>query len=329
VARALAGFWRASPLPVSLGEELVNLLCAGGAGGLVWWRVADSSPAESALWTPLQDEHRKNGFSRLFQDHDLPSLAQQLRAAGVEFLWGKGGVAARLYPGAGLRPCGDIDLYVSPAQFETAMRVKDAWEGRTDIDLHKGASDLSDLGFSTLRGRAQTLEVGGEVLYAFSREDHLRLLCLHALRHGVVRPIQLCDIALILATQPDLDWSRVLSGSARRTEWVRAALWLAHRLLGAPRVAAAREAPGWVLGSVLALWGSVFIPRTPLPSPFREPRTFWGLLPDHWPGPVESAVGLGASFSHPPLALSVAEFLRRSFAFGGRLLGPGRVAGPT
>src|SRR5205814_891640 len=65
-------------------------------------------------------------------------------------------------------------------------------------------------------------------------EDHLRLLCLHMLVHGVCRPLWLCDIGAALESRPaEFDWRWFLSGDPRRTRWALCALGLAHELLGA------------------------------------------------------------------------------------------------
>jgi hypothetical protein len=82
-------------------------------------------------------------------------------------------------------------------------------------------------------------------------EDHVRALCLHFLRHGAVRPMRLCDIAVLIESDEGdnegplrfsrkalgrdrpSDWERVLAGTAREREQVAVTLRLAEALLGA------------------------------------------------------------------------------------------------
>ena len=66
-------------------------------------------------------------------------------------------------------------------------------------------------------------------------------------RHGMARPLWLCDIGVCLASLPaDFDWDYCLWGRKHHTAWVIAVLGLADTLLGCRcEITPARPAHGW------------------------------------------------------------------------------------
>ena len=100
-------------------------------------------------------------------------------------------------------------------------------------------------------------------------EDHLRLLCLHLLRHGASRPLWLCGCwgsARVDGTRADFDWEYFLSGNRRRTDYVACTLLLAHRLLGArldgtPVKGRAEQLPSWLVPTRPASVGNMALAR--------------------------------------------------------------------
>jgi hypothetical protein len=46
------------------------------------------------------------------------------------------------------------------------------------------------------------VELNGAKIRILGAEDHLRLLCLHLLKHGAWRPLWLCDVAAALESRP-------------------------------------------------------------------------------------------------------------------------------
>ena len=89
----------------------------------------------------------------------------------------------------------------------------------------------------------------------------MRILAVHALRHGMVRPLWLVDLAVATECRSaDFDWRRCLGPDRRRGEWVVAAITLAHQLLGAdvtgsPIPAGTPRIPSWLSSAVLRAWG--------------------------------------------------------------------------
>ncbi len=123
------------------------------------------------------------------------------------------------------------------------------------------------------------------------------------------------------ALPADFDWEDFFRGSNARTDWTLTALDLASELLGASRAAIPEEhrirrRPRWLVGTVLAEWGSGRVPhgvRAPLVLALRRPHALVRGLRLRWPNAVEATVGLGRTFGAlPPLTLQLAECARRA-----------------
>lgn len=328
IASILSGAWR-EPVEGWTGDDdalagVVPHLLHGGVAALAWRRVCGSKHAASALAGPLQQAYRLQVLRAAVHDGEVRRSFEVLRTAGVEATLGKGWAAARLYPDAALRPYGDVDLYVRPDRYAEARA---AVAGATDcpIDLHRGFAELDDRTPDAIDQRSVLAEANGLPVRLFGSEDHLRLLCLHALRHGLLRPLWLCDVAAAVEGRPPtFDWDRLLWGDATRTRWVVGAIGLAHRVLGArldgtPVAEQARLIPRWLVPSVLAEWGSTRPSqgaRQPIAGALRHPRKLLRALVTRWPNAIEATVGVGGSLSAwPRLPYQVAECARRSARF--------------
>jgi putative nucleotidyltransferase-like protein len=285
--------------------------------GLAWWRLREAAP-ENAL-RPLHDAARYQALQAALLEAQLEQAFAVLRAAGVEPILGKGWAAARLYPAPGLRPCGDIDLYLPAPQ--TAMArgaLIAAKSGPLGVDLHEGFAEIDDRPAADLYRRSRTVRLGSTDVRVFGPEDHLRLLVLHMLRHGGWRPLWLCDVAAAVESEA-VDGEALLSGDGRRTDWLACGLVLARELLGAsldglPGRVRERRLPRWLGPTVLGQWGNdSFQPqgrRTPMADvPVRQ----WAAaLRQRWPNGVEATVGLHGPFNGwPRLPFQLAECARR------------------
>ena len=203
----------------------------------------------------------------------------------------------------------------------TALMRADAPRG--PVDLHEGFSDLDDRSPEELFARSRRVRLGDEEVPLLGPQDHLRLLCLHMLRHGAARPLWLCDVAVALECRgPDeFDWDGLLSGDRRRTEYVLVALSLARKLLGArledtPVEDRTRDLPRWLIPTVLRQWGAGFRPREPVATYLRHPKGVLRELLRHWPNPIEATVGVGGPFNERPrLPFQIAYYLVRTGRF--------------
>lgn len=313
LAEVLAGSWRASPPEPKLsGEELAwisPLLVGSGAAALVWWKVRGSALRDCAAAQALRQSYYRQTLQAALQEWEVGHVFVLLRSAGVEPVLLKGWAAAGLYPERGLRPVGDIDLCVRPEQYEAARAV--LWgEGRkgtalTDLN-HKEFTLLGDGGWDGLYLRSRMLPLNESSIRVLGREDQLRFLCLHLLKHSAYRPVWLCDVAAALESAPaDFDWSVALGAGPLKSNWVACAIDLARRLLGArcknlsEEVTAVR-APSWLVAEVLRQWErpatADHLPREPMATSLRHPSRVLPALKGRWPDSIRAVVGLKQPF---------------------------------
>lgn len=322
VARALSGAWHAdaAPMPLSAAElgRVAPTLLGTGAGALAWWRLRSSALEQTALAGELRQAYRLHTLQAAVHGQHREHLAGLLDRAGIAFLLCKGWSIARLYPEEGLRPYGDLDVCVAPADLtrtqELLTRQSDpSW----NVDLHDRVSELRD---RDAWAKARPISAG---MHVMCPEDQLRHLTLHFVRHGGWRPLWLCDVAVALeAAGPGFDWDYFLWGERRCTDWALGVVGLAQQLLGArvpPVVQARLPAPAWLPRTVLREWGAA----RPGDSHTRDDLpigTCWWrpwLLPQalrrRWPNALEAAWKCGRSPHGWQLGSALHYWLGRAF----------------
>jgi hypothetical protein len=134
-------------------------------------------------------------------------------------------------------------------------------------------------------------------------EDHLRILCLHLLKHWAGRPLWLCDVAAALESRPShFDWDRCLGKDQRRANWILCTIKLAHQLLGA-RLGNIplrdQNVPAWLIPSVMEQWNAPSAPNLPLAlgqirKHLLEPTKLLKDLHKRWPNPIQATMDAGA-----------------------------------
>jgi hypothetical protein len=174
VAGLLAGAWRVSDeaanrnLDLSEAEltDIVPLLCESGAGALAWWQIRNTRLANTAPGHALQEVYRRFRLSALIHEREIAYVLSLLRAQGIEPVLVKGWAIARLYPNAGLRPYGDIDLCIRPDQFGKACRVLKCLEDIKGhyVDLHCGFARIGQT-------RSQDAEVRRSRKFRINHDD--------------------------------------------------------------------------------------------------------------------------------------------------------------
>ncbi len=337
-AAILAGAWRPKPPPLREGpialEALVPLLIDTGGAGLAWWRLRDSGVATTPACHDLLQCYRLYTLHAALQEQRLQELVPSLRAAGVEPLLVKGWSLARLYPVAGLRPTGDVDLCVAPDHLPQAIAALTRLDGAYGwVDLHRGLGDLPDRTWDQAYARSRLIPLGEVAVRILGAEDQLRQVCLHLLRHGAYRPLWLCDVAVLLESLPrDFDWDYCLHGARRRTAWALAVLGLACRLLGArtdcPAVLHSAGRPTWLDAAVLHQWGlgAGSIHYTATATFLDRPGGLWRALCDRWLNLnwVETVfnTGLPPLSALPPSVIRPLAFVARGLRYAASLVVP-------
>jgi hypothetical protein len=324
VAAILAGAWRRSPPPLRMTpatlETIVPLLAGSGAGGLSWHRWRTSTTGTTATARELRQHYRLQTLQAVGREEAIRELVPRLRGAGVEPLLIKGWSSACLYPEPGLRPSGDVDLCVADDRLAAAMAALSGPPLPCAVDLHRNVPDLHDRAWDGLFRRSLPAMLGDVVVRVLGPEDQLRLLCLHLARHGMARPLWLCDIGVCLESLPaDFDWDYCLWGEKHLLRWIACALGLAHRLLDGPGDVGPvnGDVPPWVERAVLWCWGAG--PGRSLRHYLRHPGEvlrrlrYHGISPNHGSMPIKAALQLrlGPNRCLPLVLLQLAAFVRR------------------
>ncbi len=264
VAAALESSWRPNTAPCELSKEALDeiapILLRSGAAGLVWRRLGPN--AQSQTQEEFFQAYKRQTLQSAVHEDDVAQVFRLLQAAHLDAMVVKGWAIARSYPDCGLRHYSDLDLCVRAKDYQRASEVlnevaEDVW-----IDLHKGTATLDSAAEDELFERSVIAPLDGVPVRVPCLEDHLRILCLHLLRHGASRPLWLCDVALALESRAaNFNWDIFFGNDKRQSDWLECVLGLAHHLLGArldgtPVVKRANTLPGWLPRSVLRRWGS-------------------------------------------------------------------------
>jgi len=343
IAKALAGSWRSSvgPPQISSAElsQVAQLLIQAGAGALVWRRIRDFALGRSKVGAELQVAYRLHRLEAGVHQKKISMILARLRAAGIDPVLVKGWAAARLYPEAGLRHYVDVDLCVGGDEYSRARQVlAHLGDDGLYVDLHKELDHLDVMDWDEFFSRSLLLTVDDTEIRVPCAEDHLRILCIHWLRHGAWKPAGLCDVAAALESRPvEFDWQRCLGADPVRAGWVACTIGLAHDLLGAEvsgkregesgklRLTSCpspltRELPRWLVPAVLRQWGRSLSPnyREPaLPALFSQLtnwKEFAGEFFSRLDQPVRATVALRGRFNNlPRWPYQLGEVLLHSF----------------
>jgi len=330
VAQAVLGSWREKPpqwtLTAAQLDEIRPIVMAAGSAGLIWRKLRATDIANWAPAVELQNSVRMQILHHAVHEKEIAEAFSMLRSIGVEPILGKGWAIARLYPERGMRPYGDIDLCIHPDHFEKARRLIESPEGpKAPLDTQRRFKRL-DRTYQDLHLRSKLVRMGKIDVRIMGLEDHLRFLCIHMLRHGLWKPIWLCDVALLMESAPgDFDWQRCLSGNELQSHWVLCSLSIAKELLSArmpSTLNSAARVPDWALKAILEQWGTAdhYMRANPLRDYRHNLRKIPRALRLRWPNPIQATIAMNGGFnSYPRLPLQLAESGRRAFAFFGAL----------
>lgn len=316
IARFVNRAWRVFPDPLVFSTEevarIAPLLVVNGTAALVCRRIRSSAAGLGPL-LDLENAYRHHAITAALHAHNLQDIFTRARAAGVEPVLFKGWALARLYPDDGLRPYGDIDLWVRPADLGTLHRALPTnLERSYCVECHTSFYSQYERSFADVLSRSKLVPLDGFQVRLPCDEDHLRFICLHFLYHGGWRPLWLCDVALMVESRSqDFDWDRCLAGRKRYADWIACVIGLAHQLLGAdisgtPVAKRAGSLPRWLPNVVLRQWEKGFGMSQAenlsfsLPRRLFSPKQLLQALQEHWRNPIQASVEMNAKFNDTP-----------------------------
>ncbi len=308
------------PLPIDRFESVLQSIVSTGAAPLVWYRLRKNNAQETGKLGRLADAARMQRLRSRMIERETAGTFRCLRAAGIEPILAKGWAVARLYPEPGLRPFGDIDIWVRPSEYEAARNILYANAPELPVDLHRDFRDLSGRTFEAVFADSAEVLLEDVPIRVFSHEDHIRLLSLHMLHHGLWRPLWLCDLALMIEkVSVSVAW-RSLIGTDVKGEWISACILLASEILGArlgeaPEIVRAKRLPAWLVPAVIEEWGRpIHYMQTELD--IRHPRGTAEAILLRWPNPIQATFNLNRRpAGGPRFAFQAGECIRRTLLF--------------
>jgi hypothetical protein len=274
----------------------------------------------------------------------IEQLLSRVSFSDADLILVKGWAHARLFPEPGLRPNGDVDLFVLPGSYERVLPVFKATppvdpQEVVPVDLQTTWVDLPDRTWGQIYAHSRVVPLRSAKIRILGPEDDLRLSCLHLLRHAVEQPpsgnlFWLCDVSVILENLPDdFDWDYCLAGRRAHSRWILALSRLANEVLGAnldrcPVGRLPESVPSWMVNTFLRVWGHLLRDVHPRPYPLpvamaiRDIRDMPRALTERWPSPLQSIYRLSWPISGVPGRLAqVADYTARAISWAPRQLG--------
>ena len=320
IADILLGSWRPATVPRIVSrdqlDQIVSILLSTGLASIALRQIENVESLPRNLIEDLEQACRHHMLKAAVHDLEITDIFNRANAVNIEPILFKGWALARLYPDAGLRPYGDIDLWVRPDELDRLYRALPSGNDHVYcVEPHISFYPQFERSFDEVMNKSRFIPLNDVKVRVPCDEDHLRFICLHFLFHGGWRPLWLCDVALMVeSTGPGFDWDRCLRGSRKYADWIACVIGLAHRLLGAqvdgtPVAKRAKSLPGWLTEAVLTQWakgpGMSFAETLSFSLPRRllKPTALARSLREHWRNPIQASVEMNASFSDTPRGL--------------------------
>ena len=244
----------------------------------------------------------------------------------------KGWAVARFYGENANRVYTDIDLVISPDQFDDANRVWREWKRPgAPIDLHCSLRNLDRIPWDTAFKRSQIVDLNGTPIRVLADEDNIRVTAAHWLMDGGVNREKLLDIYyLVKNRRNDLDWPMVLeAGTPERRGWVIAAIATARDyaqldVSGLPEEIRTFQLPEWYKKTLEREWRLGPYPRLYLYLAIKNPKTLFAQLRRRFPpNPIAAVVDAeGRMDARSPLNYQFRSFFKKIPPF---LKGTGRM----
>jgi len=311
IASVLAGAWRSVPPPLELTAEQLSTICSlllgSRAGALAWWKAQQSTLSAQADVEKLRGAYHVYSVEHTVHQQTLRKIFELLNAENIRPILYKGWAVAQYYPQPALRPYLDFDLIVPPQQEKQVTDILKR-AGIRNFDLeHYELNRFDSRTYDELLERSRIIKFDETDIRVPGTEDHLRLLCIHLLKHGGSGPLWLCDVGAVIEKRPaDFDWDRFLGKNRRQADWVAYTLGMANRILGAkiddtPVYSIAQKLPGWMERSVISDWSTprriLHIHDRLMAESMGKASEFISALRSRWPNPIEATVIYNGSFN--------------------------------
>lgn len=245
----------------------------------------------------------------------------------------KGWRAAQYYPKPHLRGIGDIDLAVSPKEYDKARKLIKGLTER-EIDLHKGLKYLDKVDWDDLFANSILVDCGDTRIRVLRPEDDLRVLCTHWFFDSELKREKLWDIYYAFKNRPkNFDWARFLDAAGpKRRLWLICAIGVAHKYLEldiekTPVAEQAKKLPRWLTDTIEREWRSD-VKFKYLQTSLNSPREFFQQVKKRFPpNPIQATVEMEGDFDDKPriiyqmpnmfyrLTPSLKRFAKRLLAF--------------
>lgn len=213
----------------------------------------------------IRKEFHRNGLLIQMQKNALSHVWKAFSSTSIPVLFFKGPVLGGMAYGSPIwRKPGDIDILIQPSDYAEARQTlvgvgyevnKPPYVERKlrlrgsemvfsrngfEVDLHWSLEQTAFNRFAFSPGldqeaiweRSTTCLIDNEPIPCMSYEDTLFFLCAHGGKHGWTYLYMICDIAMLISQNKDMDWERV-TGLAKKLHTERVTfmgLYLAHKI---------------------------------------------------------------------------------------------------
>ena len=244
----------------------------------------------SAGTEEIENDRRWQILRVRIAEENIKKAFRVFRESGIEPVLIKGWAAAIEYPEKHRRPFGDMDLCVAPESFEKALEVLSREEVRNlNIDLHCGLRHLDTVSWEVLFQNSRVELIDDLPVRILSREDHLRVLCVHWLTDGGAYREKLLDIHYLLENDKAVfDWERCFAPiEERRREWIIKTVAIVHQYhpLDVSKIPFADQLesiPGWLTKALEREWASDR-KLQPILSTLTDRAEFWKQIKKRFP----------------------------------------------
>ena len=335
---SLMGSWREDVTawePEIKSEELLTFLShlhSVGVNALALHKLKNSKRYEDIIQNiDVINENRSRNIILSLQENACMSLSKLLSKANINYAIIKGLAVAQNYSDKAHRPSGDIDILVSPEDFPRVLSIlkpflnpKYTSDSNTNslnkvfvldwlypssvskIDIHTDLEKFQLYNTQELLTESTSFNATNSSITTIAPEYHLRVLCLHFLRHGCWRPLWACDIAAFIEkNSKNLNWDIVANKRSCVHNWISLCFSIVEILLGAdlqdvPKEFRNVKMPHWVQRVIMEAWSKPFsfyngapnLKTTLLKKPWKLPSS----ILTRWPNDIESTYIIGANF---------------------------------